>query len=165
MKAFTCCFTGHRKLPSNMYQKIDEILKEEVIKLVKRGVRYFGVGGALGFDTLCALAILDIKKTEPQIKLILVLPCKNQDKYWSRQDKEIYRFIKASADKIVYVSKNYTKDCMIIRNCHLVDNSSYCICYLTNRSSGTAFTVRRAKEKGVITINIAKLLIDNNNGF
>ena len=37
--------------------------------------------GALGFDTIAAQAVLSVKETYPEVKLILVLPCENQTKY------------------------------------------------------------------------------------
>lgn len=78
MKEKTCCFTGHRKIPSEQYNRIAERLKAEIIGLIRQGVIYFGVGGALGFDTMAAQAVLALKESYPQIKLILVLPCKTQ---------------------------------------------------------------------------------------
>ncbi len=68
---------------------------------------------------------------------------------------EEYERIKSQADKVVYVSQEYTKDCMFKRNRHLVDNSSVCICYKIKDSGGTAYTVSYAKEQGLEVINIA----------
>ena len=45
---------------------------------------------------------------------------------------------------------------MLDRNRHLVDNSTYCICYLTHYKGGTYFTYNYEKEKGLNVINIAK---------
>ena len=39
---------------------------------------FYGAGGALGFDTLAAQTVLDMKKEYPQLRLILVLPCEDQ---------------------------------------------------------------------------------------
>ena len=74
MKIKTCCFTGHRKIPPAQYQKIAQRLKLEIEALIKRCVVYFGVGGALGFDTIAAEAVLELRKKYPQIRLILVSP-------------------------------------------------------------------------------------------
>ena len=35
-------------------------LEQTVIGLIQSGVQYFGAGGALGFDTLAALKVLDL---------------------------------------------------------------------------------------------------------
>lgn len=131
-------------------------LKTILIDLIENGYQYFGAGGALGFDTLAAQTVLELKSEYPQIKLILVLPCLSQADSWGTYDKEIYERIKSAADKAVYTSKEYTKGCMHKRNRHLVDNSSVCICYLTEVSGGTAYTVEYAKKKGLLVINTAE---------
>ena len=110
----------------------------------------------MGFDTLVAQIVLDLKSDYPQIQLILVLPCLSQADNWSFANKVIYEKIKASADKVIYTSKEYTKGCMHKRNRHLVDNSSVCICYLTEDTGGTAYTVKYAKNKNLLVINTAE---------
>lgn len=42
------------------------------------------------------------------------------------------------------------------RNRHLVDNSSRCICFLTEKTGGTFYTVNYASEHGLTIINVAK---------
>ena len=110
----------------------------------------------MGFDTLAAQTVLDLKTDYPQIKLILVLPCLSQTDSWSSEDKDKYEYIKANADKVVYTSREYTKGCMHKRNRHLVDNSSACVCYLTEKTGGTAYTVEYANSKGLFVINTAE---------
>lgn len=71
--------------------------------------------------------------------------------------------IKERADKVVYVSQIYTKGCMHKRNRYLVDNSSVCVCYLTENKGGTAYTVNYASSKDKMIINVAdeSLLVYN----
>lgn len=152
----TCCFTGHREIPLNECDKIQNALEQTIIFLIKKGVCYFGAGGALGFDTMAALTILKLKETYPHIKLILVLPCENQTYKWSQNDIDLYNVIKTKCDKYVYTSKYYYNGCMFKRNKHLVDNSKYCICYMKKETGGTAFTVNYALEKGLVIYNIYK---------
>ena len=120
----------------------------------EKSVVYYGAGGALGFDTLAAQTVLEMKKEYPQLRLILVLPCEDQTRNWRSEDIATYEDIKAGCDKVVYVSRRYTPDCMYKRNRHLVDHSGTCICYLTGESGGTAYTVRYARKKGVCVINL-----------
>lgn len=153
MKNQTCCFTGHRDLKdSTMFRK--KLKSLITMLIINNDVKFFGVGGALGFDTIASLCLLELKKKFHHIKLILVLPCPEQSKYWSKKDKMIYEKIKRNADKIVYISHNYTKDCMIKRNCWLVDNSGYCIAYCIKNKGGTHFTVNYAKNKGLKIFNL-----------
>ena len=158
MKGQTCCFTGHRIIPSGMEQKLFRVTEKVVENAIKSGYRCFGVGGALGFDTIAALVVLKLRESYPSIKLILVLPCLNQTRGWSAGDIEIYENIKKQADKVVYTSKEYTRGCMHKRNRHLVNNSSLCICYLTEEKGGTYYTVKYAQENQLAVVNVVELL-------
>lgn len=158
IKDKTCCFTGHRDISPYEYDLVFDKVKDEITRLVEKGVIYFGTGGALGFDTIAAQAVLVVKKVHPEVKLILVLPCENQTKYWKQRDIDVYNDIKANADKVKVLSPYYYNGCMQRRNRHLVDCSSTCICFLTKNEGGTAYTVNYAKEKGVKVINIANNL-------
>lgn len=155
MKNQTCCFTGHRKIPPEQYEDITKRLKTEITALIHKDIIYFGVGGALGFDTMAAKTVLELRELYPQIKLILILPCKTQTHGWSETNKKTYENIKKACNKYVYISDEYTCDCMNKRNRHMVNYSSYCICYLTKNSGGTAYTVEYAKRKKLKIINIA----------
>jgi len=156
LKEYTACFTGHRKIPPMQVEALTRRLKTSIIELIDKGYKYFGAGGALGFDTLAAQTVLALKNDYPHIKLILVLPCITQADSWSVDDKAIYEEVKAAADKVVYTSHEYTRGCMHKRNRHLVDNSSACICYLTEKTGGTAYTVDYAQSKNLLVINVAK---------
>lgn len=155
MRDRTACFTGHRKISVKQYDAIYERLKATIVSLIERNYRFFGAGGAIGFDTMAAQAVLAIRNQYPHIRLILVLPCRSQAEKWSEYDRAIYEHIKAQADKVVYTAQEYTKNCMHLRNRHLVDNSNVCICYLTERTGGTAYTVSYARMQGIEVINIA----------
>lgn len=155
MREKTCCFTGHRQIPSEYLPAITRKLRDTLIFYIEQGYQYFGAGGALGFDTLAARTVLNLKQRYPDIKLILVLPCKDQATRWSASDIEEYERIKSCADKIVYTAERYFNGCMQKRNRHLVDCSSLCICYLTKQSGGTKYTVDYATANGVSVINLA----------
>lgn len=156
MRDKTCCFTGHRKLPPSKRNQIALQLEKTVIRLIDRGIIFYGAGGALGFDTLAAQTVLSLREDYPQIKLILVLPCLTQTRGWSEADITVYENIKRQADKVVYTSQTYFQGCMHKRNRHLVDNSSVCLCYLTESKSGTYRTVQYAQKCGCQIINLAK---------
>lgn len=156
MRARTCCFTGHRHLPEDQKEEIAARLEKAVVTLIHSGYLYFGAGGALGFDTVCAKTVLRLRQHYPEIKLILVLPCVSQAERWSPADKAIYREIMEQANKVVYTSQEYTQDCMFKRNRHLVDCSSACICYQTKATGGTAYTVEYARKHGLRIINLAE---------
>ena len=70
----SCCFTGHRKIPQRKSGQIQERLRNEIVTAIQNGYTFFYAGGAIGFDTMAAQAVLELKAQYPHIKLILVLP-------------------------------------------------------------------------------------------
>ena len=154
MRTETCCFTGHRELPVWGRKELAAKLEETIIGLIDRGLRFYGAGGARGWDTLAAQTVLRLKGRFPHIKLILVFPCRTQTRGWPAADVQEYERIKALADKVVYTSQEYTKGCMHKRNRRLVDYSSVCVCYLTKKNGGTVYTVDYAKKQGLEVINL-----------
>lgn len=151
----TCCFTGHREMSKNIDVAIKRLYLE-IDKLIENGIDTFLSGGARGYDQISALIIIAKRNAGANIKLVLVLPCKDQDKLWSEKEKNQYKEVLKGADEIIYTSEEYTKDCMKIRNQKLVEMADVCLCALERERTGTAQTVRLAKEKGIEVINILK---------
>lgn len=118
MRSKTVCFTGHRELPADNLPEISKHLEDTLATLIEQGYRYFGAGGALGFDTLATQVILRLRERYPQIRLILVLPCLNQSRGWPQADIDTYEEIKRCADKVTYTSEHYFQGCMQKRNPH-----------------------------------------------
>ena len=154
-KREACCFTGHRKLPANRIAEIMERLEEEIERLIRKGVRDFLAGGALGFDTLAALTVLKLRNVYPDVRLILMLPCRDQTRYWSAHDVSVYETIRERADKVTYIAQRAHPGCMHARNRALADNSSWCVCFLVEPRGGTKYTVEYARRKGLRVINVA----------
>ena len=154
----TCCFTGHRFIERAKIPKIQKILDDEIIHLINHGATEFISGGALGFDMIAAESILKLRRDFPQIRLIMVLPCENQDKYWRVHDRTRYKIILDSADENIYLREEYYDGCMLDRNRYMIENSNVCISYLTQKRGGTLFTVNYAKKKKIEIINISDFL-------
>ncbi|MCM1133036.1 MAG: DUF1273 domain-containing protein [Ruminococcus flavefaciens] len=149
------CFTGHRQITD--FHRITRQLLELIEKLINQGAEDFYAGGAVGFDTLCSLAVINMKHFHPQIKLHLVLPCANseQTEGWNDEQKNIFNRILESADSVEYTSDCYTKDCMKIRNARLIELADCCVCHYTGRYiSGTGQTLRMAQKKGITVYNL-----------
>ena len=144
----TCCFTGHRIISGDMKQFVKTKTYEVCEELIERGYTDFVAGGALGFDTVAAECVIALKEKYGSIRLVLALPCENQCKNWKRADVEKYEEIIRSADDVIYVSKEYSPECMKKRNRFMVDESGVCIAYLKRMSGGTAYTVTYAVETG-----------------
>lgn len=155
-KAVTACFTGHREIRPQDAKVLKENTRAVIRDLILQGYKYFGAGGARGFDTLAAEVVLELKDIYPQAALILVLPFKNQYKHesgWYREDIERYETLKYRAQKVVYLQESYSTGCYYRRNQHLVNYSSVCIAYKYKETGGTAYTVREAETQGLKIIN------------
>ena len=151
-----CCFTGHRTIPRDVEPELRERLQNDVKYVYSNyGITDFYTGGALGFDTLAAEAVLACRLVLPDIRLIVAVPCKDQANRWKPDDVAKYEDIKHSADQVICLSEQYSRECMLVRNRFMVDHSSVCICYLTRRSGGTAYTVNYAQKKGLRVYNLA----------
>lgn len=152
MRNQTVCFTGHRQIEKTVLPSLARQLETVLRRLIEEGCRYFGAGGALGFDTLAAQTVLRLREEFPYIRLILVLPCRNQTKNWPPESVAEYRRILGLADKAVYVSQDYFPGCMQKRNRWMVDESSVCVAYCTRSTGGSAYTLDYARRQGLRAI-------------
>ena len=151
----SCAFSGHRDIPeadiTQIYAHLTTLLRE----LIDNGCTDFYAGGALGFDTIAALIVLQLRGEYPDIKLHLLLPYADQSGAWQQSDCDTYEFIKSHSNSFEYLSKDYYRGCMQARNKALVDKSELVVCYMTRNIGGTANTIRYAKSCGRRVINIA----------
>ena len=147
--ANTCFFTGHRIIPIKARDTLRKRVTEICINLIENhGVTDFITGGALGFDTLAAMVILDLKERYPDIKLHLYLPCTDQSAKWKAYDKKIWDSIKLMANDYKYISDMpYVTGCMQLRNKAMVNDSAFGIAYCTRSFGGTVSTIKYAQEK------------------
>ena len=154
-----CCLTGHRALPSDPDERMEltHNLRKTVARLAQEGIQVFYTGGALGFDTLAAVTVLELKAQFPQIQLYLAVPYPGQSQHWSKLDTRLYEQIKEHADRVYIVSPEYAGSCMKKRNYFMVDNSSVCAYYMVNPTrSGTAQTVNYARRSGCRLIDLMR---------
>ncbi len=144
----TCCFTGHRTILQSE-KNLQKELENSICSLIDAGFVTFQSGGALGFDTLAAQTVLKLKNFFPHIRLSLVLPCKDQDRFWNESQQKTLRHLIENADETVYTADRYHKGCMYRRNRFLVDSASCVLAYLEKAQGGTKYTVDYAKKTGV----------------
>lgn len=152
----TCCFTGHRDLPMKSEETIWKAVNACLQPLIAQGVRYFGVGGAIGFDMLITEKLLKLREKNSQIKIILVLPFREYQSRWTSAQQARAAQLERRADKIVYCCESPSKSAFLVRDRHLVDHSAYCIGYCTRAAGGTAYTLRYAKAQGLTVWNVAQ---------
>lgn len=155
MDRFTsCCFTGHRNLTEDDMLRAAVELEALIPRLADRGITDFYAGGALGFDYAASVTVINSKRLYPDLTLNLALPCRDHMKNWRETDKLMFARLAERADSIVYVSDGYSAGCMQKRNCYMADRSSLCVCWLSEKSGGTYYTVKYAEKIGLEVINL-----------
>ncbi len=154
-------FTGYRPQKLPFFGEDDPLcadLKQRIFDEIKKqttcGAGEFLTGMALGVDMWCAEAVIELKKTQPEVRLTAVLPCRGQDAKWKSADRQRYSGILKSCDKVICLSESYTKDCMLARNRALVELCDILVAVYDGKSGGTKFTVNYAKKIGRKTIII-----------
>lgn len=158
---YSCFFTGHRFVKNGEYrEKLYKLVYENIEKLIEyNGVDTFICGGAMGFDTLAARAVINLKNKYPYIRLKVYIPCYDHYKKWKDSDKFMWKFIMTFADSSQYITEGlYEKGCMQKRNMKMADDAHYCIAYYKRESSGTGVTIRYAAEKGCSINNLAEII-------
>lgn len=159
-----CCFTGNRpsKLPwgYNEKDKRCDAMKKDLVEAIEQaisnGYDTFLCGMALGFDMICAETVLKLKHKYPHIKLIGVVPCKNQSEQWSKEKKQRYNNILSQLNYIRCKYEYYVYGCMQERNRFMVDNSSLVIAYSSGIAGGTLQTIDYANKQNKKVINLYK---------
>lgn len=149
-----CAFTGHRKIENRHMAKINDLLLRAVEYAYGEGCRIFITGGALGFDTLAAQTVIRYKLSHHDVKLNIVIPCKNQSDMWSPSQISLYEYTLSNADEVVYMTDEYEDGCMRLRNQYLADQCDLMIAYVSRPYSGAAQTVRMAERAGKKVYNI-----------
>jgi uncharacterized phage-like protein YoqJ len=141
----TCCFFGHREV----YEDVSATLYNKVCRMiVENGVDTFLVGGHGRFDSIATSVVNKIKKTFPNVKLILVRPYltndlnRNRDYYNSVYDEII---IPSSLAEIHY------RAAIPKRNQWMVDESQYVITFLRNNFGGAyeAYSMQKSNTKAL----------------
>ena len=150
-----CCFTGHRKITDEELRAMLPELLRIVGRLLRQGVNTFVTGGALGFDTVAAEVILQLREYHPHLRLIVVSPFAGQADNWGEQHRIKYEVIREMCDEFICLNTRYHKGCMSQRNRYLVDMSGTCIAYCKQEQSGSAYTMHYAEKKGLTVMNLA----------
>ena len=153
-----CFFTGHRDIvgvDAEDTERLQETMRgwldRQVESMVYQGFSTFLCGGARGFDLLAAAAVLHAKQTyHPSLRLVLLLPCREQTRGWNERDLALHLAVLQRAEAY-YLQQDYDRSCMHRRNRLLVDCAITGVAYYDEKKerSGTGMTVRYAAGCGV----------------
>ncbi len=156
----TVCFTGHRAVPEAHREKLSRLLDAMLLELYERGARIFKAGGAIGFDTLAAQAVLRLKNRygNDNLHLYLCLPGPTQATFFNEKQKAEYNAIVERCDGLTYASDVCNAKSYYERNRSLVEYSDVCVAYCRIQKGGTYYTCKRALDKGLELINLADFI-------
>lgn len=129
---------------------IEKPLREVLERLVKeQGVTDFFTGGMGEFDELYARVVRSMKRNDPRLRLVLVLP------YLPRQiaiEKEWYE---SQYDEILIPAKLdgiHPKAAITLRNHWMVDHSDFVVAALRKNYGGAAEAARCAETRGKVVV-------------
>lgn len=141
----TCCVTGHRDIPEEQMDRIQELLRREILAAIEDGYTHFISGFASGADLLFAEIVVELKEIYP-ITLEAAIPYPGRMK---TPDETFQRLIRC-CNVVKIHSDTYFKGCYMRRNRYMVDQSQRVIAVYDGRlCGGTAATVWYAKKKDV----------------
>ena len=158
-----CSFSGYRpeKLPWGIREndprckELKAQIKDILSRLYDSGIRHYICGMARGSDTYFCEAVLMLRASRPEITLEAAIPCETQTAKWIESDRCRYYRLVQQCDFETFVSRKYTRDCMIKRNRYMVDNSSVLVTVFDGKFGGTMHTIEYAVRKGLHVIELA----------
>ena len=137
-----CVFFGHRQC----HQLERDRLYAAIEDLIHQGVEAFYVGNQGQFDAMVYGCLKQLKRQYPGIRYYVVLA-------YLPGEKEL-SFVSEETLYPEEVAKGTRKFAIHRRNCWLVKNANYCICYITHTWGGAYRYVEMAEKRGVSLINI-----------
>ena len=141
-----CCGFGHRVLLIDIEKPLREVL-EQLVK--EQGVTKFYTGGMGEFDGLFTRTVRSMKRNDPRLRLILVIP------YLTRQIVTEKAWYESQYDKILIPAELdgvHPKAAITLRNRWMVDHSDFVVAALRRDYGGAADAVRFAESQGKTVI-------------
>ena len=128
-------FCGHKDIHDRA--AVERWLYDVCRDLILQGAEEFYLGGYGEFDHQSAAVLRELKKTNPQIRLILVLPYLNSSMPTEGYDETVY-------PPLEFVPKRFA---ISRRNEWMVQECDMVIAYVTHGWGGTAKTLEYAQRK------------------
>ena len=168
LKAYPCCFFGHRKISEieEMKKKVYDAVK---VLIVEEKVHTFLFGSKSQFDDLCHDVVTKLKEEYSYIKRVYVraefpyIDDSYRNYLLKSYDDTYYPEKILGAGKAIYIERNY----------YMIDKSKFCIAYYDENyspprrrngkrdlldyqpKSGTKLAYDYAVKKGLIINNVA----------
>ena len=155
-KEQTAFFLGQGQINKSSMPFLVKRIENTVKHLIKQGIIYFGCGGTGLFDQLSGLAVLNARKDNPSIKLIMVLPCRSKESLFHGASTQSYKHLKENADKIIYTAERYAQGNLKKRDLHFINHSGVCVAYVKHINGDAGQILKLAKDNGLKIINLAE---------
>lgn len=145
----TCFFIGHRNTPETLFPLLLQSIERHIANY---GTINFIVGNHGNFDVMAAKAVIKIKQSQPNIKLALLLPYK--------QDRQ--STLPPGFDNAVYpkgIEKTPQKQAIDWANHYMIDNSDFLIAYACHSGNAARlyqYAYEREKQGLIIMENLAQ---------
>lgn len=141
----TCVsFTGHRTYRGEACRQLASTLEV----LYAGGFRTFLSGMAVGFDLAAAEAVVALRRTHSDVRLVAVVPFRRQAARFPAVQRQRYEEVLARADEVVVLAEEYHRGCYARRNDFLVDHAAVLVAWYDGSPGGTQYTVERACTRG-----------------
>ena len=154
-KSQSVAFTGHRNIIGNKRPELRVAVDNALIELYQSGYRNFISGMAMGFDLLAASAVIALKRRFSDVKLIAVVPYRNQSEKFSEYEQKRYQYALQNADEVIVLREKYSNGCLLRRNDYMLAHASGLIAFYDGKpKGGTFYTIRKASESSMPIINL-----------
>lgn len=150
LRCHRCAFTGHR--PEKVVGaegKIIVELRKEILEAIDLGYTTFLTGMSRGVDLWAADIVIHLRRYNPKLKLIGVVPFEGFESNWSVDWKKHYKLVRKELDWIHVVSAGYSPEVYQRRNQYMVDHSSMVLAVFNGEPGGTLNTIRYAQTERV----------------
>ena len=128
-------FCGHNDVADR--EAVERWLYSVCSELIIQGADEFYLGGYGGFDHMCAAVLRELKRANPHIRLILVLPYLNSSILTDGYDETVYPPLE-SVPRRFAISR---------RNEWMVMEGDAVVAYVTHGWGGAAKTLEYARRK------------------
>lgn len=145
-----CAFTGHR--PEKIEGEEGRIivaLRKEILAAIDDGFNVFITGMSRGVDLWAADIVIEIRRHDPNIKLICAVPFEGMEACWPVDWKKHYRMVLKEADYIQVISDQYDSGIYQKRNEWMVRHASRVIAVYNGLRGGTKNTIDYARAQNV----------------
>ncbi len=145
MNTLVCALTGHRNLPEGFDKNM---LFYSLERLIKEGYTTFLCGMACGFDLLALECLVELKQRY-HVRIKACIPYPGQENRFPDGERKKYRRLLDWCDEKTVLYEAYFPGCFLARNRYMVEGCDLLFAYLTQKSGGTAYTVKYAESCGV----------------